>query len=113
MMLLITQCSCWIALLLLIFFRTEAWLEYSRLFHLDCISYYKDFNSKFKDDMSLKYLTYLRRNHNCFFVRLITCPICLTAWLGLFISLLTIPLLFPVYVIGGLLLFLIIDKLLG
>lgn len=102
-----------IALILLVWFRTDAWLEYTRVFHLDWLSKYKEFDSKNKEDASLTYLHFLRRDHNNFFVRLITCPICLSIWLGI------IPLIFihivlvPICIIGGLLLFTTLDRLLG
>lgn len=102
-----------VALLLLIWFRTDAWLEYTKLLKLNFISFYKDFEAKSKDDALLTYHLYLRRYHNCFFVRLITCPICLAVWFGLCCGIATFFVLFPVYVIGGLLLFTIIDRLLG
>ena len=104
---------CLITLTLLIWFRTDAWLEYTRLFHFNWLSWYKDFDIKYKEDLSLTYIKYLRRYHNCFTIRLITCPICLAVWLGLGSALLTSFYLFPIYIIGGLLLFTIIDKLLG
>lgn len=102
-----------IALILLIWFRTDAWLEYCKIFKMNFISFYKDYDIKYKEDVSLRYLHYLRMYHNCFFIRLITCPICLAVWIGLFISLATSIILLPVYVVGGLLLFTIIDRLLG
>jgi hypothetical protein len=104
---------CFIALILLIWFRTDAWLEYARMFRLNRLSFYKDFDEKYKEDVSLQYLHYLRRDHNCFFVRLVTCPICLAVWLGIFAAIFFTPILFPVYVVGGLLLFTAIDRLLG
>lgn len=105
--------SCLIALLLLIWFRTDGWLEYTKLLRLDFIAHYKDFEEKQETNITLTYHLYLRLYHNCFFIRLITCPICLAVWLGIVIALFTVPLQAPVYIIGGLLLFTIIDKLLG
>lgn len=105
--------SCLIALILLIWFRTDAWLEYTKLLHLNFIAFYKDFEEKKKGDEFLTYHLYLRRYHDCFLVRLMTCPICIAVWLGICCGLSTYFVLFPVYVIGGLLLFTIIDKLLG
>ena len=103
--------TCLLTLILLIWFRSDAWTEYCRLFHLDRISFYKDFNKKKELDASLDYHNYLRQYHNNFFVRLITCPICLSVWLGILLS----PTLIyaPVIIIFGLLLFVIIDRLLG
>ena len=104
---------CIIALILLIWFRTDAWLEYCRLLKCDAISFYKDFDAKKKEDVSLTYLLYLRMYHDCFFVRLITCPICFGVWLGLICGLLGTLYFIPIYIVGGLLLFTTIDKLLG
>jgi len=104
---------CLISILLLIWFRTDFLIEYCRLFHLNRIAFYKDFDAKYKEDVSLTYITYLRRYHDCFFVRLITCPICLAVWLGIIFSLFTSITFLPLYIIGGLLIFTIIDRLLG
>ncbi len=104
---------CLIALILVVWFRTEAWIEYTRLFHLNFLSHYKDFETKKKEDVMLTYIQYLARYHDCFFTRLVTCPICQSVWWGIIFGLFTIPIIIPVYIIGGLLLFLIIDRLLG
>ncbi len=104
---------CFIALALLIWFRTDAWLEYCRVLHLDFIAHYKDYDAKKHEDATLTYLNYLRREHNSFFVRLITCPICLAVWLAIVPAALTSIFLFPVFVMGSLLLFTAIDRLLG
>jgi len=104
---------CLIALILLIWFRTDGYLEYCQILHLDCISFYKDYEAKKSEDVTLKYLHYLRRDHNCFFVRLITCPICLAVWMAILPAALTSIFLFPVFVMGGLLLFTVVDRLLG
>ena len=127
-----------IALVLLVWFRTDAWLEYCRLLQLDFISFYSDFLEKQASDISLTYHIYLRRYHNCFFVRLITCPICLAFWLAvimlgiraLFFVLLLIVLhqlsifmllvilfktlkLLPFVILGGITIFAAIERLLG
>ena len=104
---------CNLALILLVWFRTEAWLEYARLLHLKALSFYEDFDEKKKMDVTLTYHLYLRMYHNNFFVRLVTCPICLAVWVGSIFSIFFIPLQAPVIIIGGLLLFSIIDRLLG
>lgn len=104
---------CLISLNLLIWFRTEAWLEYTRLFGLNFLSFYKDYDTKYREDVSLNYIKYLRKYHNCFTVRLITCPICQAVWWGMAFGVLTSAFLIPIYIIGGLLLFGIIDRLLG
>jgi hypothetical protein len=74
-----------VALVLIIWFHTEAFLEYagliggSRFFHID------DFR---KEQAKIEYpaphmdfIQYLLNYRDSFFVRLITCPICLSFWL--------------------------------
>lgn len=103
-----------VALFLVIWFRTEAFIEYCRLFHLDLISYYKDYDEKKANDVSLTYLTYLRRCHNGFKTKLITCPVCVAVWLAMLNAIFFMKLfIFPVAFVGGLILFGIIDRLLG
>lgn len=102
-----------VAFFLLIWFKSDAYIEYCRLFHLNRISHYKDYEEKKKNDISLTYHGYLRQYHNCFFVQLVTCPICTTVWLSIlsgifFWNFLIIPITF----IGGLILFGIIHRLL-
>jgi len=104
---------CLTAIILLIWFRTEAWVEYTQFFHLDFLSSYKDYNEKKSKDITLTYLHYLRMYHDCFFIRLVTCPICLSIWIGIISSLFIGITAVPTVIIGGLLLFVIIDKLLG
>ncbi len=106
--------SSFLALILLIWFRTEAWVEYCRLFHLNFLSFYKDFYEKRQNDVALTYLGYLRQYHNTFIVRLITCPICLGVWLGIGLILFVGNfIVIPACVLGGLILFGIVDRLLG
>lgn len=101
-----------IAMLLLIWFRTEAFIEYCKLFHITNISFYEDYELKKAEDARLTYLTYLRQYHNNFFTRMITCPICLSFWISVIICVFNITLI-PISMMGGLLIFIIIDKLLG
>jgi len=102
---------CLIALILVVWFRTDAWLEYTRLFQAKW--FYKGFDAKRKEDVMLTYIQYLRQYHNCFFTRLITCPVCQAVWWGLIFGVITSPFLIPVYALWGLIFFLIVDKLLG
>ena len=102
-----------ITLILLIVFKTEAWLEYCKLFHLERISDYEDYELKKSNDLSLNYTQYLRQYHDCFLIRLVTCPICLSVWLGIIAALITWTLPYAlIYIIGSLLLFSMINKLL-
>lgn len=103
-----------VASILLIWFRTEAYVEYCRLFRLNKISKYKDFDEKHKNDVSLSYIGYLRQYHNGFTIRMITCPICLAVWLSVTVALsFAVINLAPIVFISGLIIFGTIDRLLG
>lgn len=102
-----------IALVLTIWFRTEAYIEYCRILHLNRISFYRDYDNKKKDDISLTYLGYLKQYHDCFITRLIICPICLSVWMSLIVAIILSGLsLLPIIFVGGLILFGIINRLL-
>lgn len=101
-----------VAMILLIWFRTDAFLEYCRVFKLTI--FYKDYDEKKKEDARLTYHGYLLQYHNNFFTRLITCPVCSSVWIAGILSLVTLKAYtLPTSVVGGLILYLIIDRLLG
>lgn len=101
----------YIALILLIWFRTNAWVEYTRLFKLNFLSKYKEYESATIKEPLLEYHTFLNRYYNSFLTRLLTCPICFSTWLGIIFGYFTYLPFFPIYTILGLILYLIIDKL--
>lgn len=102
---------CIITIILLIHFNTEAWVEYCKLLHLDGISKYKEYELKKSNDLSLDYIQYLRQYHDCFLIRLITCPICLSIWLGIIAGTITLSFsLIPLFIVGSLLLYSVINK---
>jgi len=97
-----------IALVLLIWFRTEAFIEYMRLFKLGRFFHVDEYLDIKPDE---PYPQFLVENFNNFFTRLISCPLCTGVWLGIA----TIPVLgfftfFPV-TFFGLFLYLLIGKL--
>lgn len=98
---------------MIIWFRSDAWLEYTRLLKLNFLSKYKEFDTANITEPGIEYHTFLRRYYNGFFIRLITCPVCFSTWLGILFGYLTIWTLVPYYVIGGLFVYLIIDRLIG
>lgn len=100
---------CLQSLILLIWFRTEAFVEYfkhSWFAKLFKINEYEEVNP------DTSYIDFLREYYNCFFVRLITCPICLSVWLGGFLALFANILSYPVITVFGLFFYLLISKLL-
>lgn len=114
---------CITALILVIWFRTDAWLEYTRIFRLNFLSLYKEYDNRKHNDLTLTYHHFLRLHHDGFIVRLITCPTCVAVWLAILssagvyclgvYSLFLAAFLCPVFAVLGLLLFLVIERLLG
>jgi hypothetical protein len=106
--------SCVLASLLIVWFRTDAYLEYARVFRLNKISFYKDFDAKHIEDAHLTYFGYLRQYHNSFFTRLVTCPICVSVWIATILSVvLSLWWIYPTVLVFGLIFFGITDRLLG
>ena len=75
--------SSWVFLSLAIWFKSDAFQEYSKFFHADGFFLVRAFKEKQKKDLALDYHSYLGRYHDSFFVKLITCPICLSVWFTL------------------------------
>ena len=71
-----------ITLILTAWFKTNAFCEYVQLLGFKNQFWVSDyFRERKKLSTSLHYTEYLLLKKNCFFVRLITCPICLGMWL--------------------------------
>lgn len=101
-----------ITLFLLIFFKTDAFIVYSKLFKVNKFFYIDEWE-KFKNekDITTTYHQYLRIKYpNGFWVKLITCPICLCVWLCLPILFIKFY-LFPIICVSSLFLYYLIIKL--
>ena len=89
-----------VSFVLLVWLQTNAFYEYAKLFGFKKLFKIKDYSdfSKGPEELglgletaqvtSLTYLEYLKAECDNFFVRLITCPICLGTWLNIIICLL-------------------------
>ena len=108
---LLTTC-CAIAGVLVVWFKTEALQEYSTLFRVDNFFFVPLFEKTKRKNPMLTYIDYINLNHDCFFVRLISCPFCLAFWLSCFASLFWFSFLeLPIYYIGSLLIYGLVSKL--
>ena len=73
-----------ITLFLLVWFKTDAFIIYSKLFKLNKLFYINEWK-EFKNtkDISVTYHQFLKiKNPDSFFIKLITCPICFAIWLS-------------------------------
>jgi len=100
--------------ILLIWFNTEAFVEYSKILHLPCVKV-KEYLIAKEKDCTLSYHTFLLLNYNNFFTRLITCPVCTSVWLSVIIGFCTQLsfICYPVIFISSLYLYELYNKLTG
>lgn len=86
-----------ITLILLVWFKTDAFIVYTKLFKIDKFFYISDWE-EFKNtkDCTVTYHQFLKiKFPNGFCVKLITCPICVCVWLSgissIFIGVVALP----------------------
>lgn len=72
-----------IGVLLLMWFHTDFVIEYAQLFGLHDLVKLPKYDEVTALEPDLSYQDFLLEHYNCFFVRLITCPVCLAVWLSL------------------------------
>lgn len=73
---------------LIIWFKTDAFIEYTKLLKLDKWFSVDDYEKHKSNDFELTYHLYLRSHKNTFLSRLVTCPICLTTWMFMIVLIL-------------------------
>jgi hypothetical protein len=107
--------SCFIAWILLIWFKTDAFVEYSILFGLgNQVKASEYANKKITEEYPLTYPRFLRMRYDTFAIKLITCPICLSVWLSIIIGLFVLSfIIIPVICIFSLILYGVTCKVLG
>ena len=100
-----------ISLILLIWFKTDAFNEYCKLFGLDEKFHLDQYNQVLTDCADISYPDFLVEYHPSFFTKLISCPICLSVWLGIFFSIFEGLFSLGTLSFLGLLFYKLIDKL--
>jgi hypothetical protein len=99
------------SLILLCWFNTDAFIEYFKYIPSDKFKIKAYLTAK-SSDVTLTYHMYLLLNHYNFFVKLITCPICLNTWLSIMSSAFGISFIYiPVVCILSLLIYYLLVKL--
>lgn len=74
----------WVAATLFVCFKTSAVYEYLKSLPLpNWLTHMKDYEADRKYDFGLSYKMYMMTMRDSFFIRLVTCPYCLGAWLSL------------------------------
>jgi hypothetical protein len=76
----------WIIFVMFIWFNTDAFIWWSRLFKLDKVFKIPDWNNyRLSINPKLKYLDYLVLKHLNFFIKVISCKPCLLFWITLIV----------------------------
>jgi len=96
---------------LIIWFKTEAFVEYVKVFKLDKLLFIDKYEEQKKEDFELNFLSFLLKNYNTFFIRVITCPICLTSWLCIPVIFVSGFIMYPFYVVSILFLYYLFAKI--
>lgn len=100
-------------LILLIWFKTDAFIVYAKLFKVDKyfkIDEFEDF--KTTQDCSITYHLFLRSKYpNHFWIKLVTCPICSAVWLCIPTFILIGMWAVPIVCVSSLFLYYLIVKL--
>lgn len=72
---------------LIVWFHTEAFIEYGKLFGLAKLLKINEFESALNNDFTLEYLPWLRATYPNFVTKLISCSWCIGFWFTLTVSL--------------------------
>jgi hypothetical protein len=73
---------------ILVWLRTDAFVEYINLLRLSRFFHIYEYNALHAEGYAGNYTSFLfEYYHDNFFVRLVCCPVCLSFWLGLFVCL--------------------------
>jgi hypothetical protein len=102
---------CLINFALLVWFKTEAIVEYSKLFKLGKFFRVDKYIDYKKINPEINYITYLTVKNPNFLTKLATCPYCLNFWITLFSCLLFSNIIFfPIHYMISIVVYLILDK---
>lgn len=77
----------WVVFLLFIWFETDAFIQYSKLFRLTKITKIESWENYKLTNSQISYLDYILIKHKGFFSKLICCQPCLTFWLTFIVKL--------------------------
>ena len=79
--------SCWATLALVIWFETDAFIHYARVFGLSLRFHIVAYEDDLLRDQ-VDYLDFLRIKYpHSFWINLVTCPTCLSVWLAAIVTL--------------------------
>jgi hypothetical protein len=101
----------WIVFILFIWFNTDAFIQYSKLFRLDRKFKISDWESYRISNPKIDYIEYISIRHRNFFTKLISCKPCFNFWITLiFCILFNSLILYPLIYILSYIIYKLIDK---
>ena len=101
----------WVIFLLFIWFKTDAFIQYAKLFKISKITKVDFWETYRLSNPKITYLDYISIKHRNFFTKLITCKPCLTFWIVLTISLIFNSMyLFPIIYMLSYIIYKLIEK---
>lgn len=97
---------------LVVWFHTEAFIEYCHLFGIKRLFKIDEFERSQENDFSLEYLPWIKQTYPNFLTKLVTCPWCIGFWFTVLSSwIFSTFYIFPViYVITVVIYLLIVNK---
>lgn len=76
------QSVMWMVVVLLVWFKSDAFVEYAELFGCKKLFGIKKYRKAQLQNLVSDYRLFLLLNYNCLFIRLITCPLCTSVWIA-------------------------------
>ena len=71
-----------IATILLIWFKSDAFYHYVKLFGLDRLFFIEKYDKQKEDDPLLTYPQFIKMNFGGIISKILTCPLCFTIWIS-------------------------------
>jgi hypothetical protein len=96
---------------LIIWFKTDAFIEYCELLRLGNLFKIDKYREYKKINVTIDYVTYLSLKHKNFLTKLLSCPYCIGFWITLLSCVLfNNILLLPFYYVSSIILYKFLDK---
>jgi hypothetical protein len=83
----IISCICFISTLMLVWFKSDAFIEYASLFGLKKLVKVQEYKDAKLENIYLTYPLFLKLKYDKFIFRLIGCKLCFSIWCSGFVSL--------------------------
>lgn len=101
----------WIVFILFIWFNTDAFIQYSKVFKLSRLFKINDWEDYRVSNPKISYLEYLNLGHKNFFTKLVSCKPCFNFWITfIFCIIFGTIVLYPIIYMLSYIIYKLIDK---